>query len=562
MGLARIKKIIRRLQKGPLQRRNARRIVKARGTTPQRSRSATDSAIASSGLSTSSTSSSTSRLLSPGAITRSQGSRNLTADRSEARRSRADATASKLTASSPQVNKQPPLKRQNNKRNLNLATGKPKRDFATGRTLFPVEGDGGKIQYVPIAKEATSLEVQNGAFIADAAVQKDPVNTLEVQKAPVNTTAVKLASLRDFATGRTVFATKTADGKRVEYLPKESEATALELSQGKYVPDAQVEVAPPRNNEVLNKPPLRDFATGRTVFAIKANGRTEYLPKRSEATALELSQGRYVDDEDVSAKAPLGAENAMSNLPSKYDVGKGRKVYAVKTPDGKTIYLPREGDADGLELAKGIFIPDDIVAQHESQRRRTALQDNAADNAQRRAQRAAKLPAGVNRRSNNAPPIPVRKAKDGTEDTVLWDGFTPPDVSEEKQQQTLEKLRPKYDIGKGRMLYPTETAQGKVEYLPLFRDARPEERFLGLYAAFVPPESLQDFLANAENQGEITRRSFASDRGNVKAYAQKDIDTLFDQAPTLVLRSAQLVSDSARQTPQLQQQFNSRQATP
>jgi hypothetical protein len=135
-------------------------------------------------------------------------------------------------------------------------------------------------------------------------------------------------------------------------------------------------------------------------------------------------------------------------------------------------------------------------------------------------------------------------------------------VSEEKQQQTLEKLRPKYDIGKGRMLYPTETAQGKVEYLPLFRDARPEERFLGLYAAFVPPESLQDFLANAENQGEITRRSFASDRGNVKAYAQKDIDTLFDQAPTLVLRSAQLVSDSARQTPQLQQQFNSRQATP
>jgi len=558
MSTAKTKKTMRRRQRGPLQRQNGRRSVRD-GVTARRSRSASDGAgaIASSGASSTSGSSTTSlRLSSPATLTRSQGTRNLPAGRSEARSSRADAAASKTSASSPQVAKRDTLKRQNAMRDRSSApaqpmtqpaksVGKPKRDFATGRTLFPVES-GGKTQYVPLASEATSLEVKNGAFIADAAVQKDPVNTL------ADRTTVKPASLRDFASGRTVFATETTDGKR-EYVPKKSEATALELSQGKYVLDNQVEV-PPRNNKVLNKPPLRDFASGRTVFATETtDGSTEYLPKRSEATAVELSQGRYVNDEKVSAKSPLGAENAMSNLPSKYDLGKGRKVYAVNTPEGKTIYLPREGEANGQELAKGLFIPDDIVAQHESKRRRTALRDDAANVAQRRAQRATKLPAGVNRRSSSAAPIPVHKAKDGTE---LWDGFTPPQVSEEKQRETLKSLKPKYDIGKGRMLYPTETAQGKVEYLPLFKDASAEERFLGLYAAFVPPEPLEDFLANAETQSQIARQTFASNRGNVKAYSQEDIDTLFDQPPTLVLRSAQLVSDTARQILQLQQQFN------
>ena len=397
-----------------------------------------------------------------------------------------------------------------------------------------------------MSSEATSLEVQNGAFIPDAAVQKAPVNTL------ADLTTVKSASLRDFATGRTVFATETADGKR-EYLPKRSEATALELSQGKYVLDDQVEGSP-KGNKVLNKPPLRDFATGLTVFATEAaDGRTEYLPKKSEATALELNQGRYINDEDVSAKAPLGAENAMSDRPPKYDLGKERKVYAVNTPDGKTINLPREGEANGLELAKGLFIPDDVVAAHESKRRRTALRDDAADVAQRRAQRAAKLPAGINRRNDREPPIPVRKAKDGT---PLWDGFTPPEVSQEKQQETLKNLKPKYDIGKERMLYPTETAQGKVEYLPLQRDASNEEKFLRLYAAFMPPEPLEEFLANAEAQGEISRQSFVTKQGEVKAFAEEDIEGALEQVPSLVLRSAQLVSDSTRQIPELQQQFS------
>ncbi|MEP0914607.1 hypothetical protein NDI45_27275 [Leptolyngbya sp. GB1-A1] len=551
MSTAKTKKLIRRRQKGPLQRSSVRRSVTS-GRAANRTRSATDSALSGSALSPSLGSGGSQRASTPGALTRSQSTRSLTPGRPEARRARADARADTNPYSPLQVSKPAALKRQNAKRDLNPTQGKqvspkgkPKRDFATGRTLFPVEGDGGKIQYLPVSSEATSLEVQNGAFIPDAAVQKAPVNTL------ADLTTVKSASLRDFATGRTVFATETADGKR-EYLPKRSEATALELSQGKYVPDEQVEV-PPKGNKVLNKPPLRDFATGRTVFATAAvDGSTEYLPKKSEATALELNQGRYLNDEDVTAKAPLGAENAMSDRPPKYDLGKGRKVYPVNTPEGKTIYLPRKGEADGLELAKGLFIPDDVVANHESQRRRTALRDDAADGLQRRAQRAAKLPAGVNRRNDREPPIPVRQAEDGT---PLWDGFTPPEVSEEKQHETLKTLKPKYDIGKERMLYPTETAQGKVEYLPLHRDASSEEKFLKRHAAFVPPELLENFLTNAEAQGEITRQSFVTKQGDVRAYSQEDINNVFEQAPTLVLRSAQLVSDSARQTHELQQRF-------
>ena len=47
-----------------------------------------------------------------------------------------------------------------------------------------------------------------------------------------------------------------------------------------------------------------------------------------------------------------------------------------------------------------------------------------------------------------------------------------------------------------------------------------------------------------------------SDSGEVKAYTQEAIDSAFENAPSLVLRSAKMVSEVARQTPQLQQQFS------
>ncbi|NEQ65192.1 MAG: hypothetical protein F6K21_06780 [Symploca sp. SIO2D2] len=478
----------------------------------------------------------------PGALTRSQGRRNQSPERSQARQARADTSVN--SNSPPQISKPAALKQQstsqepNNTNGKQASKGKPKRDFATGRTLFPVES-GGKTQYLPIAREATARERRLGLFVANDSVQKEAINTL------LDPATVEPASVRDFNTGRTLFATETANGKR-EYLPKESEATALELSQGKYLPDAQVEV-PPIGNEVLNKRPLFEFNSQRNLFATKAtDGSIEYLPKKSDATAFELSQGRYVNDGEISLKAPLGAENAMSNRKPRYDIGKGHIIYGVETKEGETLYLPRESDASGLERAQGLFIPDNAVDHHESKRRRTTLEDNSAAVAQHRARRADKLAGGVTARSSDSTPAPVRQATDGT---ALWDGFTPVKVSEEKQRETLARLRPKYDLGKGRMVYPTETAKGKIEYLPLLEDASNSERIFGLYAAFVPPEPLQNFLASAEDQNQIARQSFATERGEVSAYSQEDIDAAFEQAPTLVLRSAKLVIDRDRQTP-------------
>ncbi|NEO53215.1 MAG: hypothetical protein F6K54_09065 [Okeania sp. SIO3B5] len=533
MSTAKIKKKIRHLQKGLLQRRNPRRDVSTGSATPRGSQSDADGEIAS--------------RRSPGALTRIKSSRNQSPERSQARQARAKASAN--PNSPPQVSKSAALKQPASQKPDNTgkqaSPGKPKRDFATGRTLFPVES-GGKTQYLPIASEATARERQLGLFVANESVQKEAVNKL------LDPATVKRASVRDFNTGRTLFATETADGKR-EYLPKESEATALELSQGKFVPDAQVEV-PSVGNEVLNKRPLFEFNGQRNLFATKAaDGSTEYLPKKSDANAFELIQGRYVNDGYIGLKAPLGAENAMSNRKPRYDIGKGRTVYGVETKEGKTVYLPRESDASGLERARGLFIPDDAVDRHESKRRRKSRQDDSATVARYRALRADELAGGATGSSGDSTPEPVSQASDGT---ALWDGFSHPQVSEEKQRQTLAKLRPKYDLGKGRMVYPTETARGKIEYLPLLEDASNSERVRGLYAAFVPPEPLEDFLANAQDQNQIARQSFATESGDLQAYSQEDIDTAFEEAPTLVLRSMQLVSDSAQQTPELQQKFS------
>ena len=365
----------------------------------------------------------------------------------------------------------------------------------------------------------------------------------------VNTVIPAAKSVHDVIGQRTLFATENADGKK-EYLPKESDATALELSRGKYISDTDVE-APSVGNTILNNKKLRyDFTQQRNLFATQAtDGSTVYLPQKSKATTVELKKGQYVDDSEISAKLNLGSADSMSNEKPRFDFSKRRKIFAVKNKDGDTIYLPRESDASELELARGLFIEDDIVDQHEQKRLRTALKNDSAEHGLRRAQRADILAGGVNSKNLATQPEPVSISTDGTR---LWDGYSTPEVSHAKEQETLKELRPKYDLGRGRMLYPTETAKGKVDYLPLQEDASNNERIRGLYATFVPPEPLSTFF---ENQQDLNQESFETNLGEVKAYTQEEIDIAFENAPKLVLRSANLVSEVARQTPQLQQQF-------
>ncbi len=483
----------------------------------------------------------------PSRQTRSK--RDRTFSRDEARQARAN-TIIDRDISSPTVKKPPALRRQNASRDISKAKvkdGKPKFDISKGRMVYPADR-GGTTVYLPIHNEASDRERDSGAFINDDAIRKEPANSLaEARDADPLT-------IRDVATGRTLFATITAnkDGKDVtEYLPKQGEATALELSEGKYVRKNDVEqdsIA----TEVSNKRPKYDFGQQRDLFAVKtADGDTRYVPKKDDATAEELAAGFYVEDEDISHKAPLGAANAIGNAAPKFDISKNRKLYQV-TVDGKKRYLPKESDASDREKLSGYFIPDKVVEDHESKRRRTALKDDTADQAQRRAQRAIKLAGGVSRRPKETSSRWVREAKDGTE---LWDGSSLPEVSPKKQRETLKKLRPRYDLGKGRMVYPTEMANGKIAYLPLARDASPLEKTHGLYAALVPLEPLDKFLQRQDIAADIAPQQFDTDEGAVQAYALMDIEAAFEKAPQLVLRAAQFASDVAQETSELQQQF-------
>lgn len=288
-----------------------------------------------------------------GSLQRSDTRRDARSDarRDISSRSRANAIIRPANAS-PQVSKPAALRRATASRDLKplakraIPSRSSKRDLATGRILFPVDHQG-KIQYLPIASEATPQELKLGLFVANDSVQQNPVNS------PLDPATEKRPFVQEVSTGRTLFPTLNAKGKR------------------------------------------------------------EYLPQKSEATALELSRGKYIDDDAISRKAPLGTANAMSPLSPTYDLGKGRQVYAVKTPAGKTLRLPRESEADGWERTQGLFIPDDIVDAHE--RQRPVRQDNAAAAAQsqRRAQRAARLPAGVTRQPDRPrPPAPARRATD------------------------------------------------------------------------------------------------------------------------------------------------------
>ena len=522
-----------RRQQGKLKRQSARRDLNNAGVNRRQDSGG--------GVSFSATD-----LSMPPILTRNKGTRNLLSGRHEARRARADATADIIG----QANKPASIKKSKAFRDLNSpsvnkqggenasSTVRTKRDFVTGRTLFPVES-GGKTQYFPLASKATPQERKRGAFVDDASVKMDAVNML----IPV------ADSVHDVIGQRTLFATENADGKK-EYLPKESDATALELSRGKYIADTDVE-APSVGNTILDNKKLRyDFTQQRNLFATQAtDGSTVYLPQKSKATAVELKKGQYVDDSEISAKLNLEPKDSMSNEKPRFDFSKRRKIFAVKNKDGDTIYLPRESDASELELARGLFIEDHIVDQHEQKRLRTALKNDSAEHALRRAQRADILSGGVNSKNLAAQPEPVSISTDGTR---LWNGYSTPEVSHAKEQETLKELRPKYDLGRGRMLYLTETAKGKVDYLPLQEDASNNERIRGLYATFVPPEPLSTFL---ENQQDLNQESFETNLGEVKAYTQEEIDIAFENAPKLVLRSANLVSEVARQTPQLQQQF-------
>ncbi len=149
--------------------------------------------------------------------------------------------------------------------------------------------------------QATAQELADGRYLEGFAA-KEPVNrTLSPSELRDRN---KRPTTKDFKTGRTMFATavldKDGNEKKIEYLPRQREATPEELNTGKYIPEKD-SIA----GEELDQPPKTDpEKSDRQLFATKAvDGSNQYFTKKNQATAQELAEGRYL--EGFAAKEPV-----------------------------------------------------------------------------------------------------------------------------------------------------------------------------------------------------------------------------------------------------------------
>ncbi len=143
---------------------------------------------------------------------------------------------------------------------------------------------------------------------------------------------------------------------------------------------------------------------------------------------------------------------------------------------------------------------------------------------------------------------PFEQAKDGTE---LWDGSTIPELSQSVVKDVLKKQTPKYDLGKGRMVYPVENPEGgEPLYLPLPEDATDLEKSKGIFVSIVPEKSLAEFVKE-----KLEAKRYEVDGGAIEAISVEEIKKAFEAEPKLILRAQHQLDAQARQNEVLQQKW-------
>ena len=323
----------------------------------------------------------------------------------------------------------------------------------------------------------------------------------------------------DIGKGRLVYPQKGDDGK-VRYLPKESAATRDEIKKGLFIkedPKGPLEIAQGMKRKY-------DVGKGRFIYPVKdANGKVSYVPKEAEATKTEVANGQYIKNAEAVAKV-------AENLKAKYDIGKGRYVFPVEGPDQKIEYLPKEGDATKYEIGNGQFVRDEDVRELEPKAERRI----------RRVRRGGPSrqdpPATDDQGRRNLVSRPIPAAKDGTQ---LWDVKQIPQPSREKEREMLKALKPKYDLGKKRMIYPALTDDGKMIYLPLRDEATKEEIKKGVFANFAPPGGMDKFIKD-----NALRKEMETEEGNIRAIATDDLENALEALPKLILRPHKSILDN------------------
>lgn len=426
----------------------------------------------------------------------------------------------------------------------------PKTDLAKNRTVYATVNSDGKTEFLPAESDASDSEKKRGLFIKDSAIEKlrpDSVSKKLTSDPPKY----------DLAKGRKVYGSErvNADGDTVkEFLPRKSDATQTEIDSGFFVDDALIKAnaADGTPNKLNNsKRPKYDLGKGRTVYPttfVNADGQsvTQYFPRESEASNSERADGLFVKDNDaddfddqraIAAEFKVNADDPeyqklrdarakkragfnRKSSDSKADLGRSRRVYPAEVEPGVIKYLPLKSETTPQELRLGLFVED------------VDFPDQNAKDAQGR---------------QDVSKAPIDTADDGTE---LWTSSDLPELDSSTERDILSKLKPRYDLGFQRMIYPTETGPNKVEYLPLREDATREELARGIYITFAPDQPVAQFLReNAPAQefnigGEV-----------LKAHRQEDVDAAFDRVEAFVLRSQNYQKELLENNPAIQQEW-------
>jgi hypothetical protein len=334
----------------------------------------------------------------------------------------------------------------------------------------------------------------------------------------------------DIGKGRLVYPRKGDDG-RVRYLPRESAASRDEIRKGLFIKMAAKEA-----REI--DPGLArkfDAGKGRYIYPVKdIDGKVSYLPRESEASSVEKENGAFVKDKIVVQKV-------AENLKAKYDIGKGRYIFPVEGANGKVEYLPKQDDANDFELSNGLFVKNDDVEGKEP------VAERRIRRIKRHSKQKPKPPFTDDQGRRNLKTRPITEAKDGTE---LWNMKEIPEIEIEIERKLLLTLKPKYDLGKGRMIYPVINEKGQTIYLPLKHEATKKEMKQGVFADFIPKEGLSKFIKD-----NINKKELEVEGGEIKAVTKDDFKTAFNSLTDFVLKQHKGIVESIESDPALQQEW-------
>ncbi len=237
------------------------------------------------------------------------------------------------------------------------------------------------------------------------------------------------------------------------------------------------------------KMPIYDVLKGRNVYlTTDSNGKQRYVPKESQATAKEKAKGLFIKDRTVIKK---GKKALNKDAQPKLD-STGRNTYPVKGEDDTTQYLPKESDATQEEKNQGHYVEESSLNSPVK-----AKQASEGGLPIRDLGKGRKVYATLSEdgdqiflpRERDATPYEKRKGLFVTNESA---------VMQTKGKQMAEG-KPIPDLGKNRMVYPTESTDGEIVFYPRESEATPNEINSG---QFVTDESVKDQTEKKTSQKE------------------------------------------------------------